>query len=134
MYVGKGPISGRLLTEGICMKDSVSGLLFQVCMYGKGPVSGLLFTECTFVKDSVSGLLSQVCMFGEGSVSGLLPAECIFVKDSDAGLLRYECIFEKGRALDNVYLRRDTSQDYSFKCVCLGRDPSVDGSLQNVYM
>ena len=36
---------------------SVSGLLFQVCIFGKATVSGLLLTECTFTKDSVSGIL-----------------------------------------------------------------------------
>ena len=48
---------GLIPTECTYAKDSVSGLLFQVCIIGKGTVSGLLLTECTFTKDSVSGLL-----------------------------------------------------------------------------
>ena len=57
---GQVPVFGLILTECTYAKDSVSGLLFQVCMFGKGPVFGLILTECTFAKDSVSGLLFQV--------------------------------------------------------------------------
>ena len=79
--------------------------------------TGLLLTECTFAKDSVSGVLFQVCKFGKAAVSGLLLTECTFAKDRVSGLLFQVYIFGKELSLDyslqNVHSRRTASQEYS---------------------
>jgi len=133
---GKALVSGLLLEECIFVKASVSGLLFQVCMVGKARVSGLLLEECVCVQASVSGLLLQVCMFCKASVSGLLLQQlsliCVQARMRMAPLY---CMARYCR--EGTRLRTALSSMYrtacSFKYVCLGRNPSMDCSLQNVY-